>query len=122
MRFYIGVSKYLGFEGVRNLLEADYDTPSARDKSYFERELGADYIEPGDYEVYDRKHYPGEAFNSELIKTLLPAPFSHPNLDVLDFSEVRTVFFLKNSAPLRPGSRGFIVIIDVFELHDDGIA
>ena|SRR5437879_4206085 len=36
-KIYIGVSKYLGFEGVRNPLEADCDTASARGKSYFER-------------------------------------------------------------------------------------
>jgi len=33
----IGVSKYPGFEGVPNLLEADCDTSSAKGKSYFER-------------------------------------------------------------------------------------
>ena len=113
MKIYVGVSKYLGFEGVQNLLEVAYDTPSARHKSYFERELGADYIRPEDYEVYDRKHYPGETFDSKLIKRLLPTPLSHPNLDALDFSEIRTVFFLKNSASLRPGPSGFIELIDV---------
>ena len=119
MKVYIGISKYLGFEGVQNLLEADYDTPSARGKSYFERELGADYIKPGDYEVYDRKHYPGETFDTRLIRRLLPAPVPHANLDALDFSEVRTVFFLKNSASLRAESREFVEIIDVLELSDD---
>ena len=35
MKVCIGVLKYLGFEGVRKLLDAD--TPSARGKPYFER-------------------------------------------------------------------------------------
>ena len=35
MKVCIGVSKYLGFEGVQKLLDAD--TPSARGKPYFER-------------------------------------------------------------------------------------
>ena len=93
MKVNIGISKYLGFDGLLNLLEFDHDTPSATGKLYFERELGADCIEPGDYEIYDRKDYPGETFDSRLIDRLLPAPFPHPNLDALDFSEIRTVFY-----------------------------
>jgi len=37
MKVCIGVLKYLGFEGVKKLLDADCDTPSARGKPYFER-------------------------------------------------------------------------------------
>ena len=37
MKVCIGVSKHLGFEGVRKLLDADCDTPSATGKPYFER-------------------------------------------------------------------------------------
>jgi len=33
----IGVSKYLGFEGGKMLLDADCDTPSAKGKPYFEQ-------------------------------------------------------------------------------------
>jgi hypothetical protein len=112
MKAYIGISKYLGFSAMRSLLEVDYDTPSAKDRSYFERELGADYIRPGDYEIYDRKDYPGETFSSELIRRLLPIPVTRLHLDAVDFSEVRTVFFLKNSGSLRSGPSGFIEIVD----------
>ena len=37
MKVCIGVSKYLEFEGVQKLLDADCDTPSATGKPYFER-------------------------------------------------------------------------------------
>jgi hypothetical protein len=118
MKVYIGISKYLGFDGLLNLLEADYDTPLATGKSYFERELGADYIGPGDYEIYDRKDYPGKTYDSLLIDRLLPAPFPHPNLDAVDFSEVRTVFYLKNNGRLRSGPSGFIEITDTWEIDE----
>jgi hypothetical protein len=39
-------------------------------------ELGADYIKRGDYEVYDRKRYLDETFDSRLMKRLLPTLLS----------------------------------------------
>src|SRR5262245_39751227 len=96
MKSYIGISKYLGSDGLASLLEVDYDTPAAGDRSYFDRMLGADYIRPEDFEIYDRKDYPGETFDSALIKRLLPFKVPKLNLDALDFSEIRTVFVLTN--------------------------
>jgi len=37
MKVCIGVFKYLGFEGVKKLLDAGRDSPSARGKPHFER-------------------------------------------------------------------------------------
>src|SRR5262249_18922781 len=112
MKVYIGVSKYLGSDAMANLLEVDYDTPEAKERSYFERVLGADYIRPEDFEIYDRKDYPGETFDSQFIKRLLPIPARRLNLDTLDFSEIRSVFFLQNAGSLRSGPDGFIEIVD----------
>jgi len=53
-RSYIGVSKYLGFEGVRNPLEADCDTASARGKR-ISSELGADSL-ARKLRVYDQAY------------------------------------------------------------------
>jgi hypothetical protein len=108
MKNYIGISKYLGTEAIRSLLEPDYDTRAANEKSYFERVLGADYIEPGSYEIYERKHFPGETFDSNFIKRLLrllPIQVEWLSLDDLDFSEIRAVFFLKNSGSVQSGAQ-----------------
>ena len=123
MKNYIGISKYLGVEGIRNLLEADYDTPAANEKSYFERVLGASYIEPGSYEIYERQRFPGETFDSNFIKRLLrflafPIQVERLSLDDLDFSEIRSVFFLRNSGSVQSGPDGFIQIVDI--LDQDG--
>jgi hypothetical protein len=117
MKWYVGISKYLGFDGMLCLLEIDYDTPAAAGKSYFERILGADYIRPEDLEIYDRKNYRGETFNGDLIKRLLPFQVTQLNLDALDFSEIRTVFTLKNSGTLRPDPSRFVEITDILDYH-----
>src|SRR5262245_61481664 len=119
MKVYIGVSKYLGVDAMANVLEVDYDTHEAKVRSCFERVLGADYIRPEDFEIYDRKDYPGETFDNQFIKRLLPIPSRRLNLDTLDFSEIRSVFFLQNAGSLRSGPDGFIEIVDSFEQDDN---
>lgn len=120
MKNYIGISKYLGIDGIRSLLEVDYDTPAANQKSYFQRVLGANYIEPGSYEVYERQDFPGETFDSDFIKHLLrflPSPIQveRLRLDDLDFSEIRSVFVLTNSGSVQSGPAGFIEIVDILD-------
>jgi hypothetical protein len=117
MRVYIGCSK-LGFEELQPLFDVDFSA-SPEGNSYMEREFGANYIDQGEYEIYDRVFYEkeGYSYNQELLKKLFPFDCEGLDLWSEDMMGINTVFFVKNEAVFTKSLDNLIKITDVLDIN-----
>ncbi len=95
MKTYIGVSETCSFNELSKLFEPDYTDPDSVHRP-LERIVGASYIRPGDYEIYDREDYPDQVFDRSLLETLFPFRTEGLQLWAEDFDRVQCVFFIKD--------------------------
>lgn len=119
MKIYIGFSR-LNIRQLKPLFDVDFDS-SDDGASYIQREFGASRIAPGSYEIYDRDFYEKEgepySYDKEFLKRLFPFMVDGLNLWNEDFSDINTIFYLRNEARWSKMQNDIVTITDVLEIN-----
>lgn len=90
---FLGYSRSLTGAEMRKLFDIDPEHPDGLSK--FEQFSGCGYVEPGNFEVYDRLEYADYVFDGDFIEKLLPFRFDVSILKSIDFSDVISFFYIK---------------------------
>lgn len=115
MKTYIGVSDSCGFAEMLRLFELDF-VHSEDGLAPLETLVGASYIDPGSFEIYDREDYREESFDRELIEELFPIKVGPSrNLWQEDLDAIRCVFFITNQKEWRSLSCDQLRVTDVLD-------
>ncbi len=111
-------SIYLGYSSVLSAEELiqyfDIDAEHETGKSKFEQNFGCGYIEPGSFEVYESKLYGKSHFDGELIEKLLPFKPDHNLISEIDFSRVKSFFYIKLEKVLRKYNDSIVLVGPMF--------
>lgn len=92
---FIGYSPF--FSGNEMIAYFDIDPNHKDNISKFEQNFGSEYIDPGNFEVYDPDDYKEFNFDSTLIGDLLPFSLQEEFMEKIDFNTAKCVFYVKTS-------------------------
>lgn len=96
---YIGYSTVLS--GCELIKYFDIDPDHEKGISKFEQEFGCNYVEPGSFEVYDRKEYDGFIFDAGFFARLVPFAPDPKLISAIDFDSVRSIFYIETPTVTR---------------------
>lgn len=90
---YLGYSAVLSGDEMIRYFDIDSDHKDGISK--FEQAFGGEYIEPGNFEVYDKAEYQNYEFDSDLVAKLLPFEVCSKIILAIDFYAAKSVFYVK---------------------------
>lgn len=101
---YLGYSNVLSAEEMRAFFDIDPEHEERLSK--FEQVFGCDYVEPGSFEVYSPGEYETFDFDAKFIRKLLPFNPEECLVSMIDFSKVKSVFYVVNSGVQKRTAEG----------------
>ncbi|MCW0982706.1 hypothetical protein CFBP6625_21835 [Agrobacterium tumefaciens] len=92
---YLGYSAVLSGDEMIRYFDIDPDHEEGISK--FEQSFGSEYIEPGSFEVYDRKEYEEFWFDVDIFAKLAPFEPDSGLVSKIDFSSAKSIFYIETS-------------------------
>lgn len=94
MLIHLGYSPDLSSDEILKLIDLDPTHPQMTPA--FRRAFGTGPLRPGQFEVYGREDFPNHAFDADLVRRVLPLEPGPAQLLDLDFSGIRSAFFIRD--------------------------
>lgn len=121
-RVWIGYSTTLAFKELITRYIDPYfaEVDSTEDEEpvgLLEQNFGADYIQPGDFEVYENTSQ--NEFSYDYVLELFPFSERPVGLEVIDWPTVKCVFFLKSETLPRQSSDANVTITECLDVKFD---
>ncbi|ASP35464.1 hypothetical protein [Labrenzia sp. VG12] len=101
---YLGYSNVLSAEEMRAFFDIDPEHEERLSK--FEQVFGCDYVEPGSFEIYSPGEYETFDFDAKFFRKLLPFNPEENLVSMIDFSKVKSVFYVVNSGVRKRAAEG----------------
>ena len=117
---WVGVSRSLDFKTLITRYIDPYFSQLGDDQkrplAELTRSFGAAQIDPGDFEVYAREHYPNDRFDYALFQRLAPFAQSAPGLQRIRHDDLSCMFFVICDRQPTIWSDADIEITDVLDV------